>query len=140
MCKSLLSRGTALIHQFVLSEITACVAHYTNPEESHISLEYPDEMMIDELQEAFGDLARACNVRVISWRKLGTNRETLGEEAKKTEPLMRQVFVTAGYVAEDPERFDRNVYLLRKLTVNNMAKQMLDCYICSLSTTTIVYK
>lgn len=42
-------------------------------------------------QEAFADLARACNVRVISWRKLSTNRDVLGEEAKKTEPLMRQV-------------------------------------------------
>lgn len=93
-----------------------------------------------QAKEAFADLARACNVRVISWRKLSTNRDVLGEEAKKTEPLMRQVFVTANYVAEDPERFERNVYLLRKLTVNNMAKQSVDCYICSLSTTTIVYK
>nr|CDJ87178.1 Glutamine amidotransferase domain containing protein [Haemonchus contortus] len=93
-----------------------------------------------QAKEAFADLARSCNVRVISWRKLGTNRESLGAEAKKTEPLMRQVFVTAGYVAEDPERFERNVYLLRKQAVNNMAKQMVDCYICSLSTTTIVYK
>ena len=51
-----------------------------------------------------------------------------------------QVFVTADYAAEDPERFERNIYLLRKQAVNNMAKQSVDCYICSLSTTTIVYK
>ncbi|KAJ1362991.1 hypothetical protein KIN20_022733 [Parelaphostrongylus tenuis] len=93
-----------------------------------------------QAKEAFADLARACNVRVIVWRRLSTNRNVLGEEAKKTEPLIRQVFVTAGYVAEDPARFERSIYLLRKQAVNNMAKQSIDCYICSLSTTTIVYK
>ncbi|VDK48732.1 unnamed protein product [Cylicostephanus goldi] len=44
-----------------------------------------------QAKEAFADLARACNVRVITWRKLGTNRDSLGAEARKTEPLMRQV-------------------------------------------------
>ncbi|VDM75110.1 unnamed protein product [Strongylus vulgaris] len=44
-----------------------------------------------QAKEAFGDLARACNVRVITWRKLSTNRDSLGAEAKKTEPLIRQV-------------------------------------------------
>lgn len=51
-----------------------------------------------------------------------------------------KVFVTADYAAEDPERFERSVYLLRKQALNSMTKQQISCYVCSLSTTTIVYK
>lgn len=69
-----------------------------------------------------------------------TDRTCIGEEARKTEPLIRQVFVTADYATSDSDRFERNVYLLRKQAVNNMAKQLVECYVCSLSTSTIVYK
>ncbi|CAB3410195.1 unnamed protein product [Caenorhabditis bovis] len=91
-------------------------------------------------KEAFKDLALSCELDVIAWRKLGTNRDCIGEEAKKTEPLIRQVFVTAEYAESNPEKFERSIYLLRKQAVNNMAKQDVVCYVCSLSTSTIVYK
>ncbi|GMT07908.1 hypothetical protein PENTCL1PPCAC_30082, partial [Pristionchus entomophagus] len=93
-----------------------------------------------QAKEAFGDLSRACQLRVITWRKLSTNPACLGEEARKTEPLIRQVFVTADYAESDPARFERNLYLLRKQVVSNMSKQRVECYVCSLSTSTIVYK
>ncbi|CAD6188852.1 unnamed protein product [Caenorhabditis auriculariae] len=93
-----------------------------------------------QAKEAFGELARLCNLRVLTWRKLGTNRDCIGDEAKKTEPLIRQVFVTADYAEKEPERFERHIYLLRKQAVHNMAKQSIECYICSLSTSTVVYK
>uniref|UniRef100_A0A915DAE5 glutamate synthase (ferredoxin) n=1 Tax=Ditylenchus dipsaci TaxID=166011 RepID=A0A915DAE5_9BILA len=63
----------------------------------------------------------------------------LGEEARKTEPCIRQVFVTADY-ADDKERFDRSIYILRKQTVAGMEKQSIKCYVVSLSSSTIVYK
>lgn len=49
------------------------------------------------------------------------------------------MFVTADY-AEDKERFERNVYLLRKQAVHQIGKQSIRCYIVSLSTSTVVYK
>lgn len=49
------------------------------------------------------------------------------------------MFVTADYV-EDRERFDRSVYTLRKQASSGMAKQAIKCYVCSLSSSTIVYK
>ena len=51
-----------------------------------------------------------------------------------------QIFVTADYAVEDEPRFQRNIYLLRKRAVSTMQKQEIDCYICSLSTSTVVYK
>lgn len=41
--------------------------------------------------EAFTDLAKGCNLKVIAWRKLQTNPEKIGAEARKTEPCIRQV-------------------------------------------------
>ncbi|KAI1729795.1 glutamine amidotransferases class-II domain-containing protein [Ditylenchus destructor] len=92
-----------------------------------------------QAKESFSELARGCDLRVIAWRTLRTKSEVLGVEARKTEPCMRQVFLTADH-AHDKERFDRSVYLLRKQTVTGMEKQMLKCYVVSLSSSTIVYK
>ncbi|CAJ0582946.1 unnamed protein product, partial [Mesorhabditis spiculigera] len=93
-----------------------------------------------QAKEALGDLARACKLKVIVWRKLAVDRSCIGEEARKTEPLIRQVFLTADYAHEDKDQFERNLFLLRKRSNTVMPKQSLDCYICSLSTTIIVYK
>ncbi|KAI6241560.1 Glutamine amidotransferase type-2 domain-containing protein [Aphelenchoides fujianensis] len=89
---------------------------------------------------SFSNLAQGCELRVICWRKLKVDSKCIGEEARKTEPCMRQVFITASYAQTDFKRFERNVYLLRKQCVHHTAKQHLKCYIVSLSTSTIVYK
>ncbi|KAI6214865.1 Glutamate synthase [Aphelenchoides besseyi] len=86
------------------------------------------------------NLAQACGLDVICWRKLKVSSECIGEEARKTEPCMRQVFVTASYADTDSKRFERNVYLLRKQCVHHASKQHLKCYVVSLSPSTIVYK
>jgi glutamate synthase domain-containing protein 1 len=88
----------------------------------------------------FTNLAQGFDLNVICWRKLKTNSECLGSEAKKTEPLMRQVFITATYAESDPKKFERNTYLLRKQCVHHTSKQGLKCYVVSLSVATIIYK
>lgn len=45
----------------------------------------------EQAKEAFNDLARGCDLKVIAWRKLRTNSDEIGEEARKTEPCIRQV-------------------------------------------------
>ncbi|CAL2047999.1 unnamed protein product [Caenorhabditis brenneri] len=99
-----------------------------------------EEKSYKQAKDAFQDLARACGLRVIAWRKLGINRECIGEEAKETEPLIRQVFVSADYAESKPFLFEHNVYLLHNQAVISMTKQELDCHVCSLSTSTVVYK
>uniref|UniRef100_A0A1I8AHA0 glutamate synthase (ferredoxin) n=1 Tax=Steinernema glaseri TaxID=37863 RepID=A0A1I8AHA0_9BILA len=98
-----------------------------------------DKETYKQAKEAFCDMATACGLRVLGWRKLLTCSESIGAEARKTEPCIRQVFVGADH-AEDKERFERDVYMLRKQAIVQMAKQSVDCYVCSLSTSTIVYK
>lgn len=50
------------------------------------------------------------------------------------------MFVTAKYAASEKDLFERNVYMLRKQSAAQSIKQEVDCYVCSLSTSTIVYK
>ncbi|MCP9266338.1 Glutamate synthase (Large subunit) [Dirofilaria immitis] len=81
--------------------------------------------------EAFADLAKGCDLAVIAWRKLRTN---------PGKSVLKHVFVTAPYAATDKELFKRNVYILRKQAVTQLAKQKIECYVVSLSSSTIIYK
>jgi glutamate synthase (NADPH/NADH) len=92
-----------------------------------------------QAKESFLELAKGCELSVLCWRTLKTDSTSLGVEAKKTEPWIRQIFLTADF-AHDRDRFERAVYLLRKQAATGMAKQSLRCYVCSLSSSTIVYK
>lgn len=98
------------------------------------------EESYEQAKEAFNDLARGCDLKVIAWRKMTTNSDQIGAEARKTEPCIRQVFVSAKYAASNKDLFERNVYMLRKQSAVQSARQEVDCYVCSLSTSTIVYK
>nr|CAD2200522.1 unnamed protein product [Meloidogyne enterolobii] len=92
-----------------------------------------------QAKESFSDLARGCKLQVLAWRKLKVNSDHLGRESRKTEPLMRQVFVTSDF-ASNQKRFHQAIYLLRKQTTIRMLQQGVSCYVVSLSATTIVYK
>ncbi|VDN53813.1 unnamed protein product [Dracunculus medinensis] len=93
-----------------------------------------------QAKEAFMDLANGCDLKVIAWRRLLTHNSRIGFEARKTEPVMRQVFVSAEYATEDKIRFEKNIYILRKQASIQLAKQEIECYIVSLDTSIIVYK
>lgn len=51
-----------------------------------------------------------------------------------------QVFITAKYAGENKDLFERNIYLLRKQAVVQLCKQNVECYVVSLSSSTVVYK
>lgn len=93
-----------------------------------------------QAKTSFADLANFCGLKLVAWRKLGSKPEILGAEARKTEPCIRQVFVTSETAATNKEQFERTVYLLRKAAVHHFNKEGIQCYVCSLSTSTIVYK
>jgi glutamate synthase (ferredoxin) len=90
-------------------------------------------------------------LRVLAWRDVPTRPEILGEIALSTMPVVRQVLVTdaAGKTAimnPDPQSaeyedcMERRLYLARKQFERAVEAGEVTGYICSLSTTTIVYK
>ncbi|NJP38014.1 glutamate synthase large subunit [Alkalicoccus luteus] len=79
---------------------------------------------------------------VLGWRTVPVNDSFVGDEAKKTEPFIRQVIVAPSEDLEDQDAFERKLYVIRKRTEIEIAKTLKsqDFYICSLSTRTIIYK
>ena len=70
-------------------------------------------------------------------RNVPTNPECLGESALKTEPSIKQVFVT-GVTDDKVPVFERTLYIIRKKIEKRVNDK--DFYICSLSSKNIVYK
>ena len=91
-------------------------------------------------------LAQAVHERqliLLGWRDVPVNNSMIGQSAKRAEPRMRMVFV-AGPSGMKQQVLDRELYLVRKMATR--AVQLLELpqsdyfYICSLSTTVLIYK
>jgi len=78
-------------------------------------------------------------LRVLTWRDVPTRPEILGEIALSTMPRIRQVLI-ADAAPQDPDPMERRLYLARKQFERTVAFGEVTGYICSLSTTTVVYK
>ncbi len=85
----------------------------------------------------------AEGLRVLAWRNILTDNAAIGEIAKASEPIMRQVFV-AGKAALTQDELERKLYIVRKLIEKQIRASQLSqarlFYLSSLSTRTIVYK
>nr|CAD7402429.1 unnamed protein product [Timema poppensis] len=55
---------------------------------------YLDKAHHDESERQFTELAKECNLDVLCWRTVPTVIGSIGEVARNSEPLMRQVFLT----------------------------------------------
>ena len=70
-------------------------------------------------------------------RNVPVNPECLGDKALKTEPDIKQIFIT-GVRDEKLQEFPKTLYLIRKKIEKRVSNP--DFYICSLSNSNIVYK
>lgn len=80
----------------------------------------------------------------LGWRTVPTHNATLGNTAKFSEPLVRQVFIGRSSKCKDDLNFERKLYVIRKRAENQIRYSKKDAcpsfYIPSLSYKTIVYK
>ena len=81
-----------------------------------------------ELEQVLADQ----NCQVLGWRDVPTRPEILGEIALYTMPVIRQVLITS----KDTDHLNRRLYLARKQFERSGAPG----YVCSLSSTTMIYK
>ncbi len=103
----------------------------------------------DGLQQTFG---MAIFERIVAeegqvflgWRRLETDNALLGRGAVSVEPAVFHAFVARGPRADDPDRFERKLYVIRKRFEQEISRSGLDdrkfFYFCSLSARTLVYK
>ncbi|PYZ96217.1 glutamate synthase large subunit [Alteribacter lacisalsi] len=91
----------------------------------------------------FEEIIKEEGQTFLGWRTVPVNDSFVGNEARKTKPAIRQVFIRKSQTIEDQEAFERRLYIIRKRTeiaISKGLKEQSDFYISSLSTRTIVYK
>lgn len=100
---------------------------------------YLDEKTHELLEQEFAALATSLGLTVLGWRTVPTDSSAIGRVARKSEPLSRQVFISASSSMDDAT-FVREVFVLRKRATHEIQYVDRRFYICSLSHRTIVYK
>jgi glutamate synthase domain-containing protein 2/glutamate synthase domain-containing protein 1/glutamate synthase domain-containing protein 3 len=80
--------------------------------------------------------AETERLRVLGWRRVPVDSRSLGRRALESMPEIWQFFVEA-QTAKTPARFERRLAMMRKRAEVAMPAR---CYICSLSSRTVVYK
>ncbi|WP_158736459.1 glutamate synthase large subunit [Alteribacillus sp. YIM 98480] len=76
----------------------------------------------------------------LGWRTVPVNDSFVGDHAKKSKPFIRQVFIAPKTDSNDRMEFERQLYIIRKRSEKETGNIEGTFYICSLSSTTIVYK
>ncbi len=84
---------------------------------------------------AIEQLVAECGAKVLFWRSVPVQIDALGENARKTCPVIRQLFIDGSNFTSQ-NAFELKLYLLRRL----IEKKIADTYVCSCSSKTIVYK
>ena len=92
---------------------------------------------LSEARSAIESAADTERLRVIGWRRVPVNTNSLGRKALETMPEIWQFFVEPFHPARAAARFEWRLALLRKRAESLLPPR---CYICSLSSQTIVYK
>jgi glutamate synthase (NADPH/NADH) large chain/glutamate synthase (ferredoxin) len=93
-------------------------------------------------EAAFEQVIAEEGLELLGWRDVPVNSEAIGVQARRTEPVIRQVFLARGVF--DEARFERKLYVIRKRAEKALRESTLEgkeyFYIPSLSSNTIVYK
>ncbi|CAN5425260.1 glutamate synthase large subunit [soil metagenome] len=99
-----------------------------------------------QCEKVLEDTVEANGMEVLGWRDVKVNSEFVGPTPKKTEPKIRQIFISAGKTFYNKKDFDRRLYLVRQRAENEIEFGTLPAdvreqfYICILSANRMIYK
>jgi glutamate synthase (NADPH/NADH) large chain len=106
---------------------------------------FPAEIRLrEECRDIFNRAAEKLGLEILAYRKVPVNPDNIGATALSVEPEMEQVFVACPDHINNPDDFERRLFVLRNYashTINNTVKKdAIGFYIASLSYKTVVYK
>ncbi|MES0490066.1 MAG: glutamate synthase large subunit [Leptospirales bacterium] len=94
--------------------------------------------------ERFTAIVKEMGQRIILWRDVPTNNNSLGKMVREVEPSMAQVFIARGEDCDDADAFERRLYVIHKYAQKMIRESGKPgssyFYISSLSYKTITYK
>ncbi|HEY5975920.1 MAG TPA: glutamate synthase large subunit, partial [Geobacteraceae bacterium] len=81
-------------------------------------------------------------LKIIGWRDVPTDNSPLGDTAKASEPLVRQLFISRSVDCADEQAFNRKLYIVNQRAISEIRSAGVDeyWYVSSLSSRTLVYK
>ncbi|MFQ3671392.1 MAG: glutamate synthase central domain-containing protein, partial [Verrucomicrobiia bacterium] len=105
-------------------------------------LPYDDEYAQAHCRKITEDILESHDLLPVDWREVPTNPKVLGDKAAATQPKIEQLFILRKNSDELPDAdFERLLYLSRKEIESKIATAGIhDCYICSFSSRSIIYK
>ncbi len=96
---------------------------------------------VADARTAVEDSIGRSKLRLVGWRRVPTNPNALGQRAFETMPEIWQFFIEPAGARNSAvnfaQKFERSLWLLRKRAEGALPER---CYLCSLSSRTIVYK
>ncbi|MGC2636140.1 MAG: glutamate synthase-related protein, partial [Acidobacteriaceae bacterium] len=95
-----------------------------------------DEAASSEAVTELEAAVSAQNFSILGWRDVPTRPEILGEIARSTLPVIRQILLTDSAAGSPYRDRDRRLYLARK----QFERAATHGYVCSLSSSSIIYK
>ncbi|MEE8493460.1 MAG: glutamate synthase subunit alpha, partial [Nitrospirales bacterium] len=101
-----------------------------------------DNASRSQCETLFERVIREERTRLLGWRDVPVKSEAIGVQARRTEPVIRQVFIARDMLNE--AEFERKLYVIRKRVEQAIRDSAIDgrehFYVSSLSGQTIVYK
>ena len=98
----------------------------------------------EECREIFARAAEKLGLEILTYRRVPVNTADIGQTALSVEPEIEQVFIACPDHIQNPEDFERKLFILRNYathTINNTVKKdSIGFYIASLSYKTVSYK
>lgn len=106
---------------------------------------FPKEIRLrEECRDIFNRSAEKLGLEILAYRKVPVNTSDIGATALSVEPEIEQVFIACPDHLNNPEDFERKLFVLRNYashTINNtVRKDAIGFYVASLSYKTVVYK
>ncbi|HKH60341.1 MAG TPA: hypothetical protein VKA49_05890, partial [Flavitalea sp.] len=103
-----------------------------------------DIRLREECRDIFNRTAERMGLEVLAYRKVPVNPDGVGATALSVEPEMEQVFIACPDHINNPEDFERKLFILKNYashTINNTVKKdPIGFYVASISYKTVVYK
>src|SRR6202521_2582957 len=107
------------------------------PEMFAVGFTFFPNSAVEEARSAIEAAAETERLRILGGRRVPVNTDSLGRRALETMPEIWQFFVEPFHSARGTARFEWRLALLRKRAESLLPPR---CYVCSLSSQTIVYK
>jgi len=105
-----------------------------------VGMIFMDRGKTGEIMEELSRTIEAEGQTLLGWRTVPINQAILGEHARKTCPLIRQVFIGMNPEIQNEKDFQRKLFLIRKQLEAWSNNTNIYLYFASLSNRTLCYK